>query len=91
MDDGGGAFISWKALAYLKDMGLRPKRTLRAILWTGEEFGIKGAEAYEEAHKNNEREEFNFFMESDIGTFEPLGLDFSGNKDAECIFKEVLK
>lgn len=42
-------------------------------------------------HKPNEKEEFNFFLESDIGTFEPRGLDFSGNADGECIFKEVLK
>lgn len=29
MDDGGGAFISWKAIEILKKMGLRPKRTIR--------------------------------------------------------------
>lgn len=29
MDDGGGAFISWKALEYLKKMNYRAKRTLR--------------------------------------------------------------
>lgn len=40
MDDGGGAFISWKALELLKTAGVKkPKRTIRAILWTGEEQG----------------------------------------------------
>lgn len=29
MDDGGGAFISWKAIEYLKKMNLRPRRTIR--------------------------------------------------------------
>lgn len=91
MDDGGGALISWKALTFLKAMGLRPKRTIRAILWTAEEEGLWGGKAYKEAHLDNERKEFNFFFESDIGTFEPTGLDFSGNKDAECIFREVVK
>lgn len=91
MDDGGGSWISWKAVQYLKAMDLRPKRTIRAILWTAEEFGLIGAKAYETEHKINEKEEFNFFLESDAGTFEPRGLDFSGNKEAECIFKEVLK
>ncbi|KAL5277515.1 hypothetical protein ACFFRR_002626 [Megaselia abdita] len=91
MDDGGGSWISWKAVQYLKAMDLRPKRTIRAILWTGEEFGLLGAKAYETAHKSHEQEEFNFFIESDAGTFEPRGLDFTGNKEAECIFKEVLK
>lgn len=91
MDDGGGAFIAWKALHLLKRLGLKPKRTLRAILWTGEEQGIVGAGEYESQHKEGEQEEFNFFMESDMGTFTPLGLDFSGNAEAECIFKEILK
>lgn len=92
MDDGGGAFISWKALELLKKLNVkRPKRTIRAILWTGEEQGIVGARAYLDQHKTNEKNEFNFFIESDMGTFEPRGLDFSGNKEAECIFKEILK
>lgn len=92
MDDGGGAFISWKALHLLKRLNLKPpKRTIRAILWTAEEQGIVGASEYEKQHKAGEKEEFNFFIESDMGTFTPLGLDFSGNKEAECIFKEVLK
>lgn len=29
MDDGGGSFISWKAIEFLKKMNLRPKRTIR--------------------------------------------------------------
>lgn len=91
MDDGGGAFISWKALELLKSMKLKqPRRTIRAVLWTGEEQGIYGASAYMAQHKTNEKKEFNFFIESDGGTFEPRGLDFSGNKEAECIFKEIL-
>ncbi|XP_053690764.1 carboxypeptidase Q-like [Sabethes cyaneus] len=91
MDDGGGALISWKAVTFLKAMGLRAKRTIRAILWTAEEEGYWGARAYKEAHKQNEKKEFNFFFESDMGTFEPKGLDFVGNKDAECIFREIVK
>ncbi|PKU42142.1 carboxypeptidase q [Limosa lapponica baueri] len=51
MDDGGGAFISWEALSIIKDLGLRPKRTLRLVLWTAEEQGGIGAEQYYELHK----------------------------------------
>ena len=42
MDDGGGAFISWQALSIIRQMGLRPKRTLRAVLWTGEHRTLSG-------------------------------------------------
>lgn len=91
MDDGGGAFISWKAVEYLKKMKLQPRRTIRSILWTGEEFGYLGAIEYRKNHLVTAKSEFNFFMESDIGTFDPLGIDFTGNKDSGCIVQEILK
>uniref|UniRef100_A0A1Y9IV47 Carboxypeptidase Q n=1 Tax=Anopheles minimus TaxID=112268 RepID=A0A1Y9IV47_9DIPT len=90
-DDAGGVFISWKAVTFLKAMGLRPRRTIRAIYWTAEEVGVEGAGAYERQHAKNEKQEFNVFFESDSGTFEPTGLDFSGNPAAQCIFAEVAK
>lgn len=48
MDDGGGAFISWRALSVLIKVGLQKnlKRTLRSILWTSEEQGYVGAQNY---------------------------------------------
>lgn len=91
MDDGGGAMISWKAVEFLKSMNLIPKRTIRSILWTSEEQGLHGAQQYMNEHKANEQKEFNFFIESDIGTFEPLGLDFTGNADGACLLKEIVK
>lgn len=92
MDDGGGSFISWKALELLRSLDIKKaKRTIRAVLWTGEEQGTYGAKAYAEQHKSNEEKEFNFFIESDTGTFEPVGLAFSGNLQAECIFSEIMK
>lgn len=90
MDDAGGCWVSWKAVEYLTKLGLVPKRTVRAILWTAEEEGYYGAENYMRNHKAQEKDEFNLFMESDTGTFDPIGLDFSGTPEAQCIFKEVL-
>lgn len=90
MDDAGGCWISWKSVEYLTKLGLSPRRTIRAALWTAEEEGIWGAKHYMNAHKENEKEEFNLFMESDSGTFDPIGLDFSGTPEAQCIFREVL-
>ncbi|CAD5119901.1 DgyrCDS8481 [Dimorphilus gyrociliatus] len=51
MDDGGGAFISWQALSIIKSLGLKPKRTIRAVLWTAEEFGMIGSSQYFNNHK----------------------------------------
>ncbi|XP_038213514.1 carboxypeptidase Q-like [Zerene cesonia] len=90
MDDGGGMMISWFVPVVLKHFQLRPKRTLRAILWTSEEAGLVGAAAYLERHIN-ELDKINFIMESDEGTFKPLGLDVGGSKTAQCIIAEILK
>ncbi|XP_059059997.1 carboxypeptidase Q-like [Achroia grisella] len=90
MDDGGGLFISWAAPVILKRLSLRPKRTIRSIFWTAEELGLVGAKAYEEQHRNDSYN-INFIMESDEGTFAPLGLAVAGNQEARCIIAEILK
>jgi len=90
MDDGGGAFVSWNSLALIQLLGLRPKRTLRSVLWTAEEEGLIGAEAYFNDHRNSTGN-FDFVMESDIGTFKPLGLSYSGSDQGGCIIREILK
>ncbi|KAL0883702.1 hypothetical protein ABMA27_015820 [Loxostege sticticalis] len=90
MDDGGGLFISWAVPVILKHLNLRPRRTIRSIFWTAEEPGLIGAQAYEKKHRN-EADNINFIMESDEGTFTPLGLTVAGNTEARCIIKEVLK
>ncbi|KAM9643064.1 carboxypeptidase Q isoform 1-T5 [Morphnus guianensis] len=89
MDDGGGAFISWEALSLIKDLGLRPKRTLRLVLWTAEEQGGIGAKQYYQLHKEN-ISNFDIVMESDEGTFQPSGLGFTGNAKARDIVKEIM-
>ncbi|XP_019406415.1 PREDICTED: carboxypeptidase Q isoform X2 [Crocodylus porosus] len=90
MDDGGGAFISWEALSLIKDLGLCPKRTLRLVLWTGEEQGGVGAEQYYQLHKGN-ISNFDIVMESDEGTFMPTGLGFTGSDKARGIMKEIMQ
>ncbi|XP_028028602.1 carboxypeptidase Q-like [Bombyx mandarina] len=90
MDDGGGMMISWFVPVILNILKLKPRRTIRAILWTAEEPGLIGAEAYLTKHIN-ETSNINFIMESDEGTFKPLGLDVAGSTNARCIIAEVLK
>ncbi|KAL8602312.1 hypothetical protein ACOMHN_022825 [Nucella lapillus] len=90
MDDGGGAFISWQALAIIRQLGLRPKRTLRAVLWTAEEFGLIGGQSYWQRHKADIKN-YDLVMESDIGTFKPLGIAFTGNENSTKIMDTLLK
>ncbi|XP_076295596.1 carboxypeptidase Q-like [Lasioglossum baleicum] len=90
MDDGGGAFVSWHALKLLKHLNFRPRRTVRLIMWTAEEMGIIGASQYIKSHKAKEKN-LQFVMESDMGTFMPLGLAFTGTDQVKCILEEVMK
>lgn len=90
MDDGGGAMISWEALSLIKDLGLRPRRTLRTVLWTAEEPGGVGAQQYFNLHKVN-MSNFDLVMESDLGTFTPVALQFTGSVAAQKVMAEVVK
>uniref|UniRef100_A0A2K6ET23 Carboxypeptidase Q n=1 Tax=Propithecus coquereli TaxID=379532 RepID=A0A2K6ET23_PROCO len=68
---------------------LRPKRTLRLVLWTAEEQGGIGAYQYYQLHKVN-ISNYSLVMESDAGTFLPTGLQFTGSDKARAIMKEVM-
>ncbi|KAG7191051.1 hypothetical protein KM043_007097 [Ampulex compressa] len=89
MDDGGGAFISWNALQVLKHLNYRPRRTIRMIMWTAEEMGIIGAQHYIKAHKAEEGL-LQFVMESDMGTFRPLGMAMTGTTKVQCILEKIM-
>lgn len=83
MDDGGGAMISWTVLSLLHALNIRAKRTIRCVLWSCEEFGGIGADQYFAAHED-EVPLMSIVMESDMGVFHPLGLEFTGsNKSHE--------
>lgn len=73
MDDAGGAFLAWHSLALISKLGLpTPARTLRAIMWTAEEFNALGAEAYR-AEREDEIRNWTAAFESDLGVFEARG------------------
>ncbi len=72
-DDGGGCIISMESLRLLKRLGLRPRRTVRAVLWTNEENGSRGAQAYaDSAVAHGERHVA--AIESDGGVERPVGF-----------------
>ena len=70
-DDGGGAIVSWETVRLLKELGLRPRRTIRAVLFTNEENGLRGGNAYRDAHR---AEKHIFAIESDSGVYRPEGF-----------------
>ena len=50
-DDGGGCVVTWEALRLMKKLNLRPRRTVRVVLWTNEENGGRGGLAYRDQHR----------------------------------------
>jgi carboxypeptidase Q len=72
-DDGGGCIIAWEAVRLLKELGLRPRRTIRVVLYTNEENGLRGGNAYRDAYRS-ELAKHIFAIESDSGTYRPEGL-----------------
>jgi carboxypeptidase Q len=65
MDDADGAMISWSVLSILKNLGIRPKRTVRFVAWSCEEMGGIGSQQYFNQHAN-EVSTMNAVFESDL-------------------------
>lgn len=79
-DDGAGVVQSMEVLRLFKELGIKPKRTLRVVLFMNEENGLRGGNKYAEmAKKNNENHIF--ALESDAGGFTPRGFSFDTGDD----------
>lgn len=91
MDDGGGCVAAWEALRLIKKLGLKPKRTIRVVLWTNEENGLAGANEYRRWVEEVEESLDNHVlaMESDAGVFDPIGFGFSGSDEAYEMLVEI--
>jgi carboxypeptidase Q len=87
-DDGGGCVVSWEALRLMKKLNLRPRRTVRVVLWTNEENGGRGGLAYRDAHRDTLANHV-LMMESDSGVFRPLGFGFTGSTSARQTVKAI--
>ena len=87
-DDGGACIASWEVLRLIKELGLKPKRTIRCVMWTNEENGGKGNKGYRDMHLD-EMDKHVLAIESDGGVFSPKGFGFSGNDSAREIVEEI--
>jgi carboxypeptidase Q len=72
-DDGGGCIVAWEAVRLLKELGLKPRRTIRVVLYTNEENGLRGGNAYRDAHRA-EITKHVLAIESDSGVYRPEGF-----------------
>jgi carboxypeptidase Q len=70
-DDGAGCVAVIEALRLLRAAGLVPRRTIRAVLFTGEEYGLAGARAYGREHGH---EHHVAAFETDYGMAAPDGI-----------------
>ena len=77
MDNGGGCALMWQSLMTIKSLGLSPKRTIRVVLFTAEEWGYLGSKEYYRANINDT---VIFAAESDTGR-----LNFTGIPQRESI------
>jgi carboxypeptidase Q len=91
-DDGGGCIIAWEAARLLKELGLKPRRTIRVVLYTNEENGLRGGNAYRDAHKS-ELSKHILAVESDSGVYRPegFGLAATAPPQARANFQEIVK
>jgi carboxypeptidase Q len=80
-DDGGGCVVTWEALRLMKKLNLRPRRTIRVVLWTNEENGLRGGTAYRDRYRDQLGNHV-LMLESDSGVFRPTGFGFSGSDAA---------
>jgi len=87
-DDGGGCVAAWHAVKLIHDLGLRPKRTLRVVLWTNEENGGMGSKAYRDVHRH-ELDKHMVAIESDGGVFQPSGFGFTGSQAGREIIDAI--
>lgn len=86
-DDGAGCVQSMDVLKILKEMGVKPKHSIRVVLFMNEENGLRGGTKYAEVAKQK-GEHHLLALESDSGGFTPRGFSFDCSDE---IFAKVLE
>ena len=87
-DDGVGCIVTWEAARLMKKLGIRPRRTVRVVLFTNEENGLRGGNGYRDAHLQ-EAERHVLAIESDSGVFAPARIGFTGSEAAARTMREI--
>jgi Zn-dependent M28 family amino/carboxypeptidase len=89
-DDGAGIAMSMEALNVIRKMGLKPRRTIRVVLWTNEENGLAGGKAYAADHASEMKNHI-AAIETDSGGFRPesFGVECNDHNRVERAVKQL--
>jgi hypothetical protein len=96
-DNAIGCATMLEAIRILNAIGVKPRRTIRVALWTGEEQGLLGSQAYVKEHYGTfehpkpEYEHFNGYFNIDSGTGRARGMSVFGPPEAARVIREATK
>jgi hypothetical protein len=83
LDDAVGVSMAMQTVYILKQLKLKPKRTIRVVAFMNEENGFVGATKYAEEYAKEENAEKHFAaIEGDLGASHPIGFIFAGKPEA---------
>lgn len=88
-DNGSGAIAVLEAARILKASGVKPKRTIRFVLFTGEEEGLFGSQAYAAAHEAD-LDKVQAVLVLDNGTGRITGMTLQGREELRDMWKTML-
>jgi carboxypeptidase Q len=97
-DNGAGSIVALEAVRILKTLGIQPKRTIRIVLWDGEEEGLLGSFHYVRNHFGDPKDmllkpeagKISAYYNLDNGTGRIRGIFAQGNDKAADIFRQWL-
>ena len=95
-DNAIGCGVMLEAIRILQAIGVKPRRTIRVALWSGEEQGLLGSQAYVKEHfgmvENPKPEHANFagYFNIDSGTGRARGVSVFGPPEAAAILREAI-
>jgi carboxypeptidase Q len=95
-DNAIGCAVMMEAARILKTIGVKPRRTIRVALWSGEEEGLLGSQAYVKEHFGSFEEpkpgfeKFGGYFNIDSGTGKARGMSVFGPPEAATVLREAL-
>ncbi|MGC2830519.1 MAG: M20/M25/M40 family metallo-hydrolase [Candidatus Acidiferrum sp.] len=90
LDDGCNAALIIEAARAIKATGLLPRRTIRFVLFSGEEQGTMGSYAYVKAHRA-EMDKIRAMIAFEAGNGRVTGYSLGGRRDLDAGVREILK